>query len=108
MTNRLLKLFIALPVAIATTLPAASAVADVTYETVDAVMPQSTSRLTITGIKTGQSAPTTQEYILTTLDISGRCERMAVLAMSRPGKYRLTMVGPQGSELTCRLSLRAP
>jgi hypothetical protein len=69
-----------------------------TFVTVDSVEVV-TSRLTITGIEQGASAPSTQYVYFSspssTSDLGSAdlqaCHRMALLAMSKPGQYLLTL-----------------
>jgi hypothetical protein len=85
------------------------------YETVDAVQSgPGDRRITITGIIAGQSTATTLTYTLRVIsptssaeDVMARCDRFALLAMAKPGKYQFATVGIQGS-LDCKLIVRAP
>lgn len=85
------------------------------YDTVDAVQSgPGERRITITGIIAGQSTTTTLTYFLrgnsattTTEDVSARCDRFALLAMAKPGKYQFATVGIPGS-FDCKLAVRAP
>src|SRR5215217_189951 len=83
------------------------ALADVAYDTVDAVqtsMVGSNVAIQISGIVSGDSAPTTTTYFLRSsasgTDQGSRCDRMALLAMSKPGKFQLVLVGPGGSSFS--------
>jgi hypothetical protein len=105
MKNGLIKIAVSLLVGSATILPAASAAADVVFATVDAIELPASPNLRITGIVEGSTVPTTDYYRLNNLE---RCERFAMLAMSKPGKYRLTLVYMGSSYYNCKLSLRAP
>jgi hypothetical protein len=85
------------------------------YDTVDAVQSGPSDRdITITGIIVGQSTATTMTYFLrgnsptsTTEDVSARCDRFALLAMAKPGKYQFATVGTPGF-FDCKLTVRAP
>lgn len=107
MTNRLLKLAVVPLAAAAMILPAAAAMADTVYDTVDAVAMQADRNIRITGVVVGATGPTTTSYLLLRDYFAERCERMALLAMSKPGKYQLTLVGLSG-DYSCKLALRAP
>jgi len=102
--------------AIAATQATSSAV----YDTVDAVEIRSSASeaplVVITGIISGQSAPSEFSYqILTfsnpTTDNGARCDRLALLAMSKPGKFQLAMnriVDSFGFGFGCKLIVRTP
>ena len=79
------------------------------YATVDAVE-TSNRNFTITGIRVGDSAATTQTFDAGSSDYGAaeRCERFAVLAMSKPGKYELTVTTNGSWGANCKLALRAP
>jgi hypothetical protein len=88
------------------------------YDTVDAIK-VSDSRITVTGIITGDSAPSTAVYtILSTSATNGgaidvaasRCDRLALLAISKPGKFQFGMVleGNSGARFSCKLIVRTP
>ncbi|WP_164015853.1 hypothetical protein [Pyxidicoccus trucidator] len=84
------------------------------FETVDSYLVATHSRIEVTGILQGESAPRTLffSYNLSTtaFDVGqhvARCDRLALLAMNKPGLYLLTMV-QNGSTFapTCRLTRR--
>ena len=84
------------------------------YDTVDAVQ-SDPGLITITGIVVGQSTATTSSYtIAATSNLSSedgvaRCDRFAMLAMAKPGKYRFATVGPGNNDrFVCKLIVRAP
>jgi hypothetical protein len=86
------------------------------YDSVDEVETYSNG-IRITGVVTGQSGPSTNLYLYFSVtsasdaaSAAARCDRFAMLAMSKPGKYRLTVNGGGGgsSFSTCKLSLRTP
>lgn len=87
-----------------------------TFDTVDAVELQndccSVVNLVVTGILAGGSTPTTRTFAFANNSATDaapalRCERFAVIAMSKPGKYQFA-VGTQGSAGACKLILRTP
>jgi hypothetical protein len=92
------------------------AFADFAYDTVDAVETLtvgSNVAIQISGIISGDSTPTTTTYILrgssSGTDQANRCDRMALLAMSKPGKFQFVLVGPGGSTFSnCKLIVRTP
>jgi hypothetical protein len=81
------------------------------YDTIDAVEVWG-SQITITGIISGQSSPSQLLYGITgdTPERAARCDRLALLAMTKPGKYQLAMLQPFGSifGFGCKLIVRAP
>ncbi|MCE9579002.1 MAG: hypothetical protein K8W52_38110 [Deltaproteobacteria bacterium] len=81
----------------------------VEFETVDAVETNN-GYFAVTGILVGASAPTRVAFApITTLDVAGRCERFALLAMSKPGKYLFSAsVYQSGYPTNCKLALRTP
>jgi len=87
--------------------PAAADTIDV-FDTVDSVDLNGTIRLFVTGILSGQTAPTTQELYVTNSTLVQQCERLALMAMSKPGKYQFHVVRNSGAVSRCKLSLRAP
>ena len=90
--------------------PAAAAITH-TFDTVDAVemgFVSSNYVLTVTGIRSGQSAPTTVTFTYNLYNNedehqSGRCERFALIMMSKPGKFRLAMGAYTSTGGLCRL-----
>jgi hypothetical protein len=106
----------------ATPRSAAAAVTDF-YDTVDSAEINkrdsgagSNPTLLVRGILAGGTAPITRSYVFTgTTNLEGletamHCHRLAVLAMSRPGKYQFAIgPGPNPSTATgCRLTLVTP
>jgi hypothetical protein len=106
-----------LAISLVSTTPASADIADGphVYDTVDAVQSgPGDRRITITGIIAGQSTVTTLTYTLRTIsptssneDVMARCDRFALLAMAKPGKYQFATVGLQGA-LDCKVIVRAP
>jgi hypothetical protein len=64
----------------------------------------------VTGILAGQTTPTTQTFVFgSAVDHARQCERFALIALSRPGKYQLAIgsnVFP--NKAACKLILRTP
>jgi hypothetical protein len=83
--------------------PAAAAVTH-TFDTVDAVeIVNGSDTLVVTGILVGQTTPTTLSFYF----VGVRCERLAVIAMSKPGKFRFG-IGSSGGSGSCKLILQTP
>jgi hypothetical protein len=92
--------------------PVIAAGGDVTlYDTVDEIR-VSDDRITVTGIIAGQSAATTTTYVIlqsTSADgAASRCDRLALLAMSKPGKFRFGVVEEFFDQFSCKLRVRTP
>jgi hypothetical protein len=99
--------------------PARAAFGDVTlYDAVDAINVAGTN-IVVTGIISGQSGASTTRYSIRTTsssststgsDTAARCDRLALLAMSKPGKFQFGMVDDNGfaSVFTCKLIVRTP
>ena len=112
MSRHLIRLVVAGIVAFSSRL----ALADVSYDTVEAVQTSTVSSnvaIQISGIVSGDSTSTTTTYVLRSstsgTDLGNRCDRMALLAMSKPGKFQLVLVGPGGGSFSnCKLILRTP
>jgi hypothetical protein len=78
------------------------------YDTVDAIEVNG-NRITITGIVAGQSAPSELNYGVGSEEVASRCDRLALLAMSKPGKFRFaTARASSFSGFACKLMLRTP
>jgi len=102
-------------------LPAGAAVGDTTtYDTIDAIEVLA-DQIKVTGIISGQGAPNTTLYRIASspTDFSGggptdvaasRCDRLALLAISKPGKYQFATVQVVESSprYSCKLIVRAP
>lgn len=113
MTHLALRIAVSALAAALTLLPPPPALAQpapvgVSYATIDAI--ETTSRtLWITGIVEGGTAPTRTGYFLLDADkMMDRCERFALLVMSKPGKYQMTLINPSTTSARCMLSVRAP
>jgi hypothetical protein len=98
--------------------PARAAFGEViAYDTVDAIKVVDT-RIFVTGIIAGQGAPTTTKYEIRTagvssgaaIDVAARCDRLALLAMSKPGKFQFGLVDESsfGEQFSCKLIVRTP
>jgi hypothetical protein len=102
--------------------PAAAAITPTVFDTVDSVEAyyQSEYTLTVKGILAGGTTPTTHTFNFYNSSggssvesaLAERCERFAVLAMSKPGKYQLSITweasGSDKINRGCKLILRAP
>jgi hypothetical protein len=91
-------------------LPAMAAFGDTTsYATIDAIEVVA-SNITVTGIISGQGTPTTTTYPVTGgTESAARCDRLALLAMAKPGKYQFAVVDQGlGGEVSCKLIVRTP
>ena len=87
---------------------------EVVFTTVDAVESNG-SVLTVTGIVRGDSAPSAQPFYFTYAPAGelvasvASCERKALLAMSKPGQYLLTIWRPGPYDLLpCKLTRVGP
>ena len=101
--------------------PAAAAAGDTTtYDTVDAIEVQA-DQIKVTGIISGQGDPTTRLYkiVSSPTAVSGaeptdvaasRCDRLALLAMSKPGKFQFAVVQivDFSPRYSCKLIVRTP
>jgi hypothetical protein len=98
--------------------PARAAFGDVTlYDTVDEIRVVDL-RLVVTGIIAGHSASSTATYQIrttsvsngATIDVAARCDRLALLAMSKPGKFQFGVVDESsgGAVFSCKLIVRTP
>jgi type IV secretory pathway VirB2 component (pilin) len=85
------------------------------YDTVDAVQSGPFDKsITITGVIVGQSTATTSTYQLRfsstpSEDVAARCDRFALLAMAKPGKYQFATIAVSARpEFDCKLTTRTP
>ena len=97
------------------------------FDTVDAIEATLTSSdsvrpigIKVTGIIVGNSSPSTMSVKLTNSTIANasgtggvdpvaRCDRMAMLAMSKPGKFQFALVETEMTQVfTCKLIVRTP
>ena len=95
---------------------AAATIATITFDTIDAVELNNECcgkvNLVVTGILVGEGTPTTRTFTFqndSAVDAAAtlHCERFAVIAMSRPGKYQFA-IGSVFNAGACRLILRTP
>ncbi|NTX03437.1 hypothetical protein [Myxococcus sp. CA040A] len=85
------------------------------FVTVDSFVNVHATGVEITGVLRGEStARTIAFYFYTGVDgldaglYASRCERMALMAMNKPGAYLFEMIkGPASYNLSCRLTRRA-
>ena len=84
------------------------------YDTVDAVE-SSSDYIVIAGIISGSSTPTEVRYdLFEPAGVHGvaaaRCDRLALLAIAKPGKYQFAIVALAsfGARFGCKLIVRAP
>jgi hypothetical protein len=99
--------------------PARAAIGDTTtYDTVDAIEAVG-AQIKVTGIVAGQDVPTTKLYSvvnssptangLGSTDVAAsRCDRFALLAAAKPGKFQFAMVESQTNRFSCKLIVRTP
>jgi hypothetical protein len=92
--------------------PAAAAATDV-YDTVDSVELNDgavAATLVVTGIPAGGTIPIATTYSFGGFhDTAMHCQRLAVVAMSKPGKFQFAIAtGSPTAPHSCKLSLRAP
>jgi|SRR6185503_10679451 len=96
--------------------PAGAAVGDivVAYDTVDAVEAVA-NQISITGIVAGESAPSRRTFTILGTSISSspqdvaasRCDRFALLAMTKPGKFQFAIVDVGlSARFGCKLIVR--
>jgi hypothetical protein len=83
----------------------------ITYDTVDAFEVR-TGDIVVTGIIVGQSAPSTTSYNIVGFSqddvTTSRCDRLALLAMSKPGKFRFAVEALDFFVFSCKLIVRTP
>ena len=110
MTHRFAACFAIASLTFVAPRPAAAETITRTFETVEAVETHDGLWVTVTGILVGQTTPTTHSFVFHPyVDQAGRCERLAVIAMSKPGKYRFSIGWePSSGGGGCKLSLRTP
>ena len=82
------------------------------YDTVDSVQ-ASLNHVTIIGIVAGQSESSELLYTISDFPNSStaasRCDRLALLAMSKPGKFQFSTVKFDGTNIyACKLVVRTP
>ncbi|HZJ67532.1 MAG TPA: hypothetical protein VFD36_28710 [Kofleriaceae bacterium] len=121
MTRQLATYITLAAFAIISSRPAAANIGDiiVAYDTVDAVEVVA-NQISVTGIVTGEGAPSRRTFSIlanatgpgssTQTDVAAsRCDRLALLAMSKPGKFQFAIVDVgSSSRFGCKLTLRTP
>jgi hypothetical protein len=55
----------------------------------------------ITGVLHGASTPTSKHYFLSDA-VAARCDRLALVMITKPGKYQFAVAGNQGCQLIVR------
>ena len=90
--------------------PARAAAGDVLYDAVDAIQMSGTTGVWVTGILAGQATSSRTHYHLGSGsgDTGTRCDRYALLAMSKPGKFQFGLVFEGFSLYSCKLTVRTP
>jgi hypothetical protein len=86
------------------------ATASAIYDSVDAVEVRDIF-IIVTGVIAGQSHPSELQYrIYTSNDPSSpsRCDRIALLALAKPGKYQFATVFDGTRYFSCKLIVRTP
>src|SRR5262245_18202079 len=64
--------------------------------------------VSVTGIPRGQTTPTTQSFDFDIqADLAAHCQRLAMVAMAKPGTYRFG-IGTNSGGGACRLTLVSP
>jgi hypothetical protein len=107
MANRFMLLCAALLIFVAPRPALADASAGTVYDTVDGVELDQVeicvfgcvthTIVKVTGIRTGHSTPSTLSFdFVDKADIAAHCQRLAMLAMSKPGKYQFG-IGADGT-----------
>jgi len=101
--------------------PAAASIGDIiaAYDTVDAIEVVA-NQITVTGIVTGEGAPSRRTFTILGSPVTpssgtpqqdvaaSRCDRLALLAMSKPGKFQFAIVDVGSSRVGCKLIARTP
>ena len=78
----------------------------ITFETVDSVVYLDNQGLAVTGIPAGQTQAVEHQFFFYASVGSSDCHKQALLAMDRPGRYRLTFESRGGVSYSCRLTRR--
>jgi hypothetical protein len=87
--------------------PARAAEPFISFESIDAV--ESGARIVITGIVTGESTPRTVALVqIYDERCEASCEKLALLALSKPGVYRFEAFHESFGFGTCKLVRRTP
>lgn len=86
----------------------------IVYDAVDALETRPNEYILVTGVIGGQNAQSTTPYQVgvtpqnTNTDAPARCERFAMMAMSKPGKFQFAVVFLEDRVYSCRLIARTP
>ncbi|WP_243338149.1 hypothetical protein [Anaeromyxobacter soli] len=108
------RLLLAGAAALLSAMPALAQTAPVRYVfvAVDAVEIRSTTTIKVTGVVDGESAPQTVTMTLSNssgVDSVAACERLALLAMTRPGQFLFEIQGSTTYNLNvCKLARATP
>src|SRR4051812_31765265 len=86
--------------------------ADLVYETIDTYTSRSSASAVITGVVQGDSAATTRTILYNSVsgvgdssDLARRCDALATVMLTRPGKYLFTITIPSSNDVTaCALT----
>ena len=62
----------------------------------------------VTGIQVGASTPTEIPASFADSSAAERCDRLALIAMSKPGKYQFSILNPSSGTYYCDLSVVTP
>ena len=122
MTHRLASCLVITALALAPRRSAADPGITAVYDTVDSVQIKNHdlcsgcithALVVVRGVRVGGSGPVTSSFDFgTNKDMATRCERLAVIAMSRPGKYQFGIgsdaFSPDGGHGDCELILVTP
>ena|ERR1041384_621210 len=114
MTRHLVAGLVLASLAILSPRPAAADGTPIVYDTVDALQLRNNNVIRVTGIISGQGASSTTDYNLISgsvgsVDYAARCDRLALLAMSKPGKFQFVITSTGGfSGFYCQLIVRTP
>lgn len=120
MMHRLTLCLVIALLSVAAPRPAAAAATDI-FDSVNAVEvnnndPNAGGNVTLTlqGIRAGGTTPSTTTYVFSgasspsNLDMANQCQRLAVLVMSKPGKFQFAISPSSSSAHGCKLILRTP
>ena len=108
MMDRLACCLVIASLAFAAPQPATGTTLDTdTYDAVDAIL-MFTTGFDVTGVVTGDHAPQTRFYGAGDQGARATCERFALLAMSKPGKFQFVITNTGGNPVNCKLVLRTP
>lgn len=87
--------------------PGQDAMRGATYDTVDAVAVYG-NIIVITGVVSGERTSTEIRYpVYNDSESASRCDRLAMLAVAKPGKYQFAMVDVGSWAYACKLIVRS-